>query len=124
VDDLLVCTAESGAGALAPSGATSLLAERVGAQVKLSWGASCVGSDSDYAIYEGSLGDFSSHQPVSCSSGGGLTDTLTPASGDRYFLVVPRNAEREGSYGESSAGVPRAVSASACLPQALAPDCN
>lgn len=124
IDDLVVCTQEAGAGAISVSDATSLLAERDGAQVTLSWGASCVASDSDYAIYEGTLGQFDTHLPAVCSSGGELTRTLTPAAGDRYFLVVPRNAEREGSYGVDSVGSPRASSASACLPQALAPACD
>lgn len=90
----------------------------VGGQLTLSWGASCSATDTDYAAYEGTLGaPFNTHVPVTCSTGGATSWTLTPSSGNRYYLVVPRNTVAEGSYGSSSALLPRPPSASACLPQ-------
>src|SRR5262249_10948631 len=86
-----------------------------GAAVILQWGASCFASDTDYEIYEGALGSFSSHTPALCSAGGSLTATITPISGDRYFLVVPSNGTNEGSYGLQSGGGERPQGASACL---------
>jgi hypothetical protein len=92
----------------------------------LTWGASCLASDTDYAIYEGSLGSFYSHTAKAgfCSTGGAPTATFAdpaPAHGF-YWLVVPRNALREGSYGESfsgSCGGERPVGIVQCLPQEL-----
>jgi photosystem II stability/assembly factor-like uncharacterized protein len=83
----------------------------------LSWDASCLSNDDDFAIYEGLLGDFTSHVPLFCSTGGETSKTLTPSSGDRYYLVVPRNFDREGSYGVESGGAERPPSVSACLTQ-------
>ena len=39
-------------------------------EVTLTWGPSCLGSDTDFAIYEGATGDFTSHERVQCSTGG------------------------------------------------------
>lgn len=91
--------------------------------LQLSWSPSCLGSDTDYGIYEGALGQFSSHHRVVCSTGGAGSATIQPGSGNRYYLVVPRNAAREGSYGKSSAGVERVPAADACLPQAVQNPC-
>lgn len=52
-----------------------------------------------------------------------LTQQITPSSGDRYDLVVPRNALREGSYGLTSDGSERPASAYSCMPQAVASSC-
>ena len=35
--------------------------------------------------YEGVLGDFTSHVPALCSTGGATTATFAPAAGDRYY---------------------------------------
>jgi len=86
----------------------------------LSWGSSCRSGDTDYAVYEGVLGDFTSHVPRLCSTGGATAATLTPASGNRYYLVVPLSPDGvEGSYGTTSAGQERPASAAACRPQAV-----
>ncbi len=93
--------------------------------VRLNWDASCLASDSDYAVYEGLLGDFASHVPAtesSCSTAGMLTLTFMPSGGDRYYLVVPQGSMREGSYGINSDGVPRPPSQAPCLEQ-LVGDC-
>jgi probable HAF family extracellular repeat protein len=95
------------------------LARAAGGQVSLAWDPSCVPTDTDYAIYEGDLGSFTSHQAAFCSSGGLTSMTFTPREGSAYFLVVPRNAAREGKYGMDSAGDERAQAANACLTQDL-----
>ena len=91
-----------------------------GGDLELNWSPSCVGADVDYAIYEGSLGEFATHDAETCSTGSATTWTLTSGAGSRYFLVVPQSPNREGGYGADSAGNPRTQSASACQPQYLA----
>jgi hypothetical protein len=64
------------------------------------------------------LGSFSSHVPVLCTTGGALSTTITPAAGNRYYLVVPRNSDAaEGSYGTTIGSTQRPASLTACLPQ-------
>lgn len=94
-----------------------------GGEVTLVWEPSCASGDDDYEVYEGSLGDFASHAPRLCSTGGATTATITPAGGDVYYLVVPRNAAGEGSYGRRSDGAERPQSTTACLPQEIAGSC-
>ncbi len=68
--------------------------------VILSWNASCSEGASDYGIYEGTIGSWYSHTSIDCNDGGvPLTEQVTPGAGSRYYLVVPRNAQTEGSYG-------------------------
>jgi len=108
------------------AGSTALtVVPAAGGQITLSWGPSCAATDSDYAVYEGTLGaPFTSHVPVTCSTGGATSWTFTPGAGNRYYYVVPRNAVAEGSYGHVSVGAPRPPSAAACLPQEVAPSCG
>ena len=72
-------------------------------QIELSWhSGSCSGAE-DHAIYEGTIGDWQSHQSVVCTDGGGdRTETISPAAGNRYYLVVPIDSVSEGSYGVDS----------------------
>lgn len=101
------------------------VAPAAGGQINLSWGASCAGTDTDYAVYEGVIGTpFTTHVPVTCSTSGATTWTFTPGAGDRYYYVVPRNAVTEGSYGQASGGAPRPPSSAACLPQEALPSCS
>jgi hypothetical protein len=81
------------------------------------WEPSCGGTESSWAIYEGSLGDFTSHVPVHCASVQGAS--LIPRADDAYYLVVPRSLDFEGSYGKTSSGVERPASAAACRPQSI-----
>ncbi len=74
-------------------------------------------------MYEGVVGNFASHLPAVCSSGGATSTTLTPQPGDRYFLVVPKSSNREGGYGTDSTGQPRPASVAACRVQYTTP-CN
>jgi hypothetical protein len=112
------------AGGYVPDGAdvsgTQLRIGKAGAEdVTLAWGPSCLSTDTDYEVYEGTLGDFGSHAPVLCSTGGATMVTLTPEAGDRYFLAVPRNGMREGSYGLDASDVQRPQAVSACLIQEI-----
>ena len=88
-------------------------------QITLSWDASCSVNDDDYEIYEGTIGTFQSHGSLVCTTNGNNTKTVVPSAGDRYYLVVPRNADREGSYGTDSSNVPRTLGTPACLTQLL-----
>jgi hypothetical protein len=95
------------------------VAKAGGVDITLSWDSSCVTNDIDYAIYEGSVTDFTSHVPVVpfCTTSGATMATITPAAADKYYLVVPQGDVHEGSYGSDSAGVPRPPSVSACKVQ-------
>jgi hypothetical protein len=88
--------------------------------VALSWSSSCQPTDTDYEIYQGTLGSWSSDVPAVCTTAGATTATLTPSASSAYFLVVPRNGSREGSYGTEGAGAERPPSLAACLGQSLA----
>jgi glucose/arabinose dehydrogenase len=105
-------------GTVPAGGAAALsVAKAAGSDLTLSWSASCAPGDADYEVYEGSLGDFSSHAPRACSTAGAIAATLTPSSGNRYYLVVPRDAFSEGSYGHRGNGSERPQAVAACRPQ-------
>jgi len=91
-----------------------------GGDLELSWSASCRSGDTDFAIYEGSLGDFTSHEPGACSTGESTTAVFEPGPGNTYYLVVPHNAIWEGSYGHRGDGTERPRGALACFSQAIA----
>jgi len=82
----------------------------------LDWGASCMSTDDDYAVYEGPLGSFTSHSPVTCSTAGSTTWTLTPATESSYYLVSPSNGVSEGSHGKDSSGSERPPGPTTCFP--------
>ena len=73
----------------------------------LDWDPSCRPSASDYSVHEGTLGSWYSHTPVRCSSGGALSVTITPRSGNRYYLVAPISGTWTGSFGTNSTGAER-----------------
>jgi len=106
-----------------PGGVEQLRLAKNGAQVDLSWDASCSTLANDYAVYEGTLGDFTSHQPKACSTAGALATTVAPDAGSRYFLIVPRSDATEGSYGVDGTGAERPSAAGACLPERKARAC-
>lgn len=108
---------ETGVPLAAGGRVAGLAMARSGASLSLSWSASCSASDTDYAVYEGTLGSFTTHQSVVCSTGGATSATIAPSPGDGYYLVVPRTASKEGSYGRRSGGTERPAAASACVPQ-------
>ncbi len=91
-----------------------------GGDLTLAWSSSCLGTDNDYEIYEGTIGGtFTSHAARVCTTGGATSFSLTPAGGDTYYLVVPRNAANEGSYGTGSDGLERGTGGGQCLPQSV-----
>jgi hypothetical protein len=106
------------AGAIAGS---LLIEKTAGAELTLAWGASCMSSDLDFEVYAGSIVEgFTSHAPALCSTGGSTSATLLADDGDRYFLVVPRNAVAEGSYRAPADGAERPPASAACLPRSVA----
>ncbi len=115
--------AATGAGEV-PDGAGLTTPLRIGktatTALALTWDASCRGADTDYGVYEGALGNFESHESRLCSTGGATTAEVPPDPGNRFFLVVPRNSVREGSYGQNNFGLERPAGATTCLDQALA----
>ncbi len=111
-------TGDPAAAGRVPDTGTPLLVTRAAAgKITLTWANSCMPTDADYAIYEGTAGEYYSHEMRYCSTGGATTRTLTPLSGQTYYLVVPLNGTREGSYGTDSQGHERPVGILTCLPQ-------
>jgi len=108
---------ETGVPFAAGGSVAGLAMARSGANLSLAWSPSCSASDSDYAVYEGTLGSFATHQSVVCSTSGATSATIAPSAGNAYYLVVPRTSSKEGSYGRSSGGTQRPAAASACAPQ-------
>lgn len=106
-------------GSLVP-GAPLTVEHATGGSIRLNWGVSCLAGDSDFEVYAGDMRDFTVYVPKFCSSGGATTLTFAPAGGSEFYLVVPRNAAREGSYGLNSAGLQRPAAPAACLQQSIA----
>ena len=88
--------------------------DEIATSIRLAWGPSCNPTDTDYTVYEGTIGIFTSHAPVRCTTSGTRAAVLTPGAGGRYYLVAPRNASREGSLGLSSSGVERPPGPTSC----------
>lgn len=112
--------------AFSPPAGTSLAMPlqiaKSGSDLALSWGGSCKSSDSDYEIYEGSLGSYYSHTILSCTSAGATNQTITPGTGSAYgtyYLVVPRNSIAEGSYGRNSSGAEIPPAGTVCVSQVM-----
>jgi hypothetical protein len=108
---------ETGVPFAAGGHVAGLAMSRAGANLSLSWSSSCSASETDYAVYEGSLGSFTTHHSVVCSTSGATSATIGAAPGNAYYLVVPRTASKEGSYGRRSGGAERPAATSACVPQ-------
>lgn len=98
---------------------TMLTLEKGGAgNVTLRWGPSCRPSDNVYAVYEGTLGSFTSHVPRNCNVFDPFL-SLAPGAGNRYYLVVPTDTAIEGSYGRDGNGNERPPSTAGCYPQSV-----
>jgi len=95
--------------------------DKIATSIRLTWGVSCNSKDTDYTVYEGVLGNFTSHVAVRCTTSGNRAAVLTPGSAGRYYLVGPRNSTREGSLGLSSSGVERPVGVTSCAPRFALP---
>ena len=116
------------AGSISGSGGAGLVIDKAGAQIRLSWGASCSGDVDDHAVYEGSLvtlraGGWDA-QPVTCAAGADLAEYVTPLASDRYYLVAPMAAGVEGLLGTDGSGTPREESFFACGPREASSSCN
>lgn len=100
---------------------TNLLLDRGASDVTLMWNSSCSSADDDYSVYSGSIGNFYDHLEVPglCSTGGATAATFAPASGDRYYLIVPHDNANEGSYGRDSDGTQRPAATTPCRAQSL-----
>jgi hypothetical protein len=123
-DNIIVQTAAAGVAGSVPDGASvpgsPLIVESgIGGAINLYWSPSCRSTDVDYGVYEGTLGDFTSHVPRACSTSGMTTATIVPGAGNMYYLVVPHDGAVEGSYGKDSASVERPASQSACFAQSI-----
>ncbi len=106
---VMVCESGTPAGDFI-SESSLTLARAADGDISLTWGPSCLPTDIDYAIYQGELGDFVSHSPMVCSTGGALSQSFTPGAGSKYYLVAPRNGTREGPYGtDGTAQRPQSV---------------
>lgn len=81
--------------------------------IDLTWDTSCLTTVSDYSIHEGTIGNWYSHNSINCSTGTNSA-TITPGSGNTYYLVVPLNEQFEGSYGVDSSLNQRLQSTNAC----------
>jgi hypothetical protein len=101
------------------AGQQLLLTLQGNGDIVMSWDDSCLATDTDYAIYEGTLGNFTSHGPKLCSTGGLTSAFITPGGGDHYYLSVPNNGSFEGSYGSASDSTPRVQGGSACMMQSV-----
>lgn len=90
-------------------------------KLDLAWGASCGNGVTGYAVYEGTLGNYTSHAllPGACNTPDTSLSAIAPGAGNRYYLIsaVDAVAGDEGSLGQSTAGeIPPA--ASPCRPAA------
>ncbi|MCP3979568.1 MAG: hypothetical protein GY716_09600 [bacterium] len=83
--------------------------------LRLTWGSSCAATDTSYSVYRGDLGDFSSHTPLVCDTGGLAEATIATPADSSYFLVTPNNSDYEGSLGNRSDGTQRPASTAPCL---------
>jgi hypothetical protein len=99
------------------SGTPLTVSKGPGDQLTLSWGLSCSLEDTDFEVYEGRIGDFYSHAAKTCTTGGITGAAVDPGPGNTYYLVVPRNNLREGSYGHQADGLERPPGESTCLVQ-------
>jgi len=87
--------------------------------ITLRWNPSCSFGDTDYEIYQGSLGALPAydHEHVLCSTAGATSATFNAGSGDRYYLVVPTDGIEEGSYGVDAADAQRPRATLSCRNQ-------
>jgi len=100
-----------------------LSVSKSGGSLLLAWGPSCVSTDTDYAVYGGAIGSFTSHMPILCSTGGAASATVSPSDGNTYYLVVPNDQYYEGRYGSSSSGAPIPAGPTRCYAAASTTGC-
>ena len=110
--------------ATSSAGTPLTVTHATGGDINLSWGSSCLGTETDYDIYEGVIGDWYTHVQKQCSTGGLTTATITPDAASSYYIVVPRNEGWDGSYGINSLGDERPFAAVWCRAQFLGGCCG
>ena len=93
-------------------------------QLRLTWSPTCIGTESDYGVYQGTLGDFIHHAPVRCGTEGATEAVISPAPGDKYYLVVPFDGDYEASYGTNSDGTERPDGQLTCAPEQTSGSCG
>ncbi|MEM7248511.1 MAG: serine hydrolase domain-containing protein [Acidobacteriota bacterium] len=91
--------------------------EAAAGALSISWLPSCSGGARDYALFEGHLGDWYGHVPLSCSMGTDLIEDVTPGAGSRYYLVVPTDLESDGLHGTDGFGRARPRGGATCRPE-------
>ncbi len=89
--------------------------------ITLSWAPSCLTGDTDYAVYEGVIPNFSTWTDKVCSTGGQTTQMITPDPQSTFYLVVPNDGIRQGSFGRNSAGEERIPPETLCYDRILSP---
>jgi hypothetical protein len=99
------------------------IAHAGGGDITLSWATSCAATDTDYSVYEGTLGSWYSHIARLCSTDGATNVTVTPQPASAYYLIVPRNQAFEGSYGKASSGADIPPGGNACEAQRVLSAC-
>ena len=79
----------------------------------------------NYGIYRGTLPwSTYNHVPITCSTSGLTTATITADTGNYYYLVVAQNGCSEhGSYGRDSSGIEIPVSSAPCYSRRIG-TCN
>jgi len=98
-------------------GAPLTIAKAPGGELVLMWDVSCNGADGDYAVYQGEIGYWDTHEPVQCGTEGMTEVTIWPEPSSSYFIVVPHNGTFEGSYGVDSFDAERPQGPVACMTQ-------
>ena len=107
-----------------PGRVDTLTVNKSGGNLAISWTAGCSEGGTDYGIYEGVIGSWYSHVGIVCTDAGAdRTETFAPAAGNRYYVVVPRNAAAEGSYGARSSGIERPAGGAACVATQVVTPC-
>jgi len=109
---------------LAPFGSGTFMIRASGGPVsagaiELTWGPPCNDATvegQDFALYQGSMADFTSYSSLTCSTGRSTSHLIDSAPDDVFWLVVPSTAAAEGSYGQATSGE-RAPAVSACKAQ-------
>ncbi len=120
--DAFIPRAPSLAHELAPGGAACGLkaAKGAGASITLDWIFSCSAADNDYGVYEGTIGNWYSHDTqITCTSGLSNNWNFVPGGGNHYYIVVPTDGNTEGSYSTDGSGSQRVPSVNACALQSL-----
>ena len=123
INEIEFSTAAANAGAVPPT----MVLQRISPfEVALSWSFATCAGETNYGIYAGFLGDWTSHVAVDCEDDGGdLTEVFTsPPEVSLYFLVVPWNDDGEGSYGLDSSSAERPPSAGATCQPIQLPGCS